>query len=120
MNKQAYEKMELVVKAADAAQAKNIVALEVAHLTPLADYYVIMHANNERQLNALLRAVTEDAEEAGYNVELEGKGGNRWLLLDMGDVIVHIFDYEAREEYDLESLWSDAKSVDLSNWLIEK
>ncbi|HAJ69778.1 MAG: ribosome silencing factor [Alkalibacterium sp.] len=110
--------LEQVVKAADSKQANDIVALDMKEVSLLADYFVILHANNERQLNAIARNILDEADEHGNEIKrIEGKDEGKWILIDLGDVIIHLFNEEEREFYKLERLWSDAGHVDISNWL---
>jgi len=78
----------------------------------LADYFLVCTARNRRQLKAVADAVAKDAPRvATRGRHVEGAAGGRWVLLDLGDVVVHVFDPEARAYYDLESLWADAPRV---------
>lgn len=112
------QKVEIIVKAADDRLGKNIVALDVQGLTPLADYFVIISSNNERQLEAVVESIVESAREAGIEIkDTEGRRGGRWILIDMYDVIVHVFHHLERNHYNLENIWQDAPFVELSDWI---
>lgn len=114
------ELLEVVVKAADNKRAEDVVALDVQQVSLLADYFVIMEAGSQRQVKAIAENIEEQVEQAGFEVrEIEGKNSSNWILLDLGDVIVHVFQKESREFYNLEKLWSDAPQVDLSAWVAE-
>ena len=111
----------LLAKALDSRKGINIKVLETGHLTTLADYFVLCSATSSTQIRALSdaceKAMKEQAGEDPHHVE--GHRGGTWVLLDFSAVVVHIFNEEAREYYDLERLWSDARSVDISDILIE-
>ncbi|GBG95627.1 ribosome silencing factor RsfS [Ligilactobacillus salitolerans] len=114
------ELLEVVVKAADNKRAEDVTALDVQQVSLLADYFVIMEAGSQRQVKAIAENIQEAAENAGYDVrDIEGKDASNWVLLDLGDVIVHVFQKETREFYNLEKLWSDAPTVDIANWVEE-
>jgi ribosome-associated protein len=102
---------------AEAAQDKNaedVVALEVGDLTSFADAFVIATAASDRQARAVADAVVERARSAGEAVlGVEGYEDGRWILIDAGDVIVHVFVRDAREHYDLDRLWADAPRITL-------
>lgn len=116
MNSQ--ELLELVVRAADSKRAEDIVALDVQNISLLADYFVIMQAGSERQVKAVTEAIVEKVHEANEDIKsVEGKYGANWILLDLGDVIVHVFKEETRQFYNLEKLWSDAPLVDIEEWV---
>lgn len=118
MTEKIREHLGKIVQAADGRMAKDIVALKVDQVTPLADYFVIMNANNQRQLDAIVDAVVDAAKEAGMEIkDVEGKRSGRWILIDLIDIIVHIFHYEDRSHYNLENIWQDAPLVDLSEWI---
>ena len=111
----------LLAKALDSRKGINIKVLETGHLTTLADYFVLCSATSSTQIRALSdaceKAMKEQAGEAPHPVE--GHRGGTWVLLDFSAVVVHIFNEEAREFYDLERLWSDATPVDISDILVE-
>lgn len=112
------ELLETVVKAADSKRAEEIVALDVANVSLLADYFVIMQANSERQVKAIADEIEEKVAAAGVQVrDIEGKNVANWVLLDFGDVVVHVFRTETRQFYNLEKLWAEAPLVDVSDWV---
>ena len=87
-------------------------ALDVREISLLADYFVICSGNSERQ-------VIDKEEENQVSVRrVEGKDGGKWVLIDLGDVIVHVFSVSERAFYNLEKLWSDAPLVDLNEWVV--
>ncbi|KRK71872.1 ribosome silencing factor [Lacticaseibacillus nasuensis] len=112
------ELLELIVRAGDDKRASDIVALDMAGVSLLADYFVIMSGSSERQVQAIVKAIDDKAAEAHAKApRIEGKKGSKWLLMDFGDVVVHVFVPEEREFYNLEKLWSDAPLVDVSDWV---
>lgn len=112
------ELLETVVKAADSKRAEEIVALDVANVSLLADYFVIMQANSERQVKAIADEIEEKVAAAGVQVrDIEGRNAANWVLLDFGDVVVHVFRTETRQFYNLEKLWAEAPLVDVSDWV---
>jgi len=109
-----FEKVKIAVRALDKKKASDITCLDVSGLTILADYFVICSASSTTQLNALAEGVDEEFVKMGITTPThEGRGGAEWLLLDCGDVIVHIFYKEMREFYGLDKLWDDAKKLDI-------
>lgn len=112
------ELLKTVVEAADNKRAEDIIALDVQNISLLADYFVIMQADSDRQVKAIAENVEEQAEEKGYDVlDVEGKSGANWVLIDLGDVVAHVFKAETRKFYNLEKLWADADDVDVSAWI---
>ncbi|MCC8098219.1 MAG: ribosome silencing factor [Eubacterium sp.] len=112
------EKILEGVKAAVAAlndkQTIDVVVLKIRDLSPIADYFIIASAKNPNQL----KAMTDSVEEAIYKVGIhkigtEGVGNKNWILLDFNDIVVHLFDKESREFYDLERIWADAERVEV-------
>ena len=102
------------VRALDAKKGQNIKLLETGALTTLADYFVICSATSTTQIKALADECEKALKEQGEPPHhVEGHRGGTWVLLDFSAVVVHIFNEEAREFYDLERLWSDAAPVDL-------
>ena len=101
-----------VAEAALGKKAERLVALDVSALTSIADVFVIATGTSDRHARAIADAVVEEASRRGRQVlGVEGYEDARWLLIDLGDVIVHVFLPEVREAYDLERLWSDAPSL---------
>ena len=110
----------LLAMALDSMKGLDIKVLETGHLTTLADYFVLCSATSTTQIKALADACEKEMKEAGEPPHhVEGHRGGTWILLDFSAVVVHIFNEEAREFYDLERLWSDAVPVDLSGILTE-
>jgi ribosome-associated protein len=111
------EARERALRLAEAARGRNaeeLVALEVGELTSFADVFVLATAASDRQARAIADAVTEAARDAGAPLlGIEGYEDGRWILIDAGDVIVHVFVREAREHYDLDRLWGDAPRLAL-------
>lgn len=106
--------MKQVVAAADDKKANDIVALNLQHISLVADYFVICHGNSDTQVQSIATEIKKRAEEAGARVRLEGMDTARWVLIDMGDVVAHVFHRDEREYYSLERLWSDAKAVEFA------
>jgi ribosome-associated protein len=110
----AREHARRLAEAALDRNAENVVALAVGELTSFADAFVIATAGSDRQARAVADAVVEAAKSAGAAVlGIEGYEDGRWILIDAGDVVVHVFVREAREHYDLDRLWADAKRIAL-------
>ena len=114
------EKMTELVKILDAKKARDIVVVEVEQSTIIASYFVIATGGSLTQLGALSDE-TQDvmAQKGEPAVKVEGKGGGGWILIDFGGVILHLFTAQMREFYDLERLWSDSPTVDISALLTE-
>ncbi len=93
-------------------KASDVILLDIRDVTTIADYFVICSGNNRRQIQAIADAIDDQLKEQGARVlHREGTADAGWILLDFGDVIVHIFGPKEREYYRLESLWSEAKTV---------
>jgi ribosome-associated protein len=101
-----------IVDAAEDKKAADIVLLDVTALTSMADYFVVCSGGSERQLGAIADGVTEKLRDEGVRpIGREGGAGSHWTLLDYGSVIVHVFAPPERDYYQLERLWSKAKTV---------
>ncbi len=114
--------LELVKIAVDALEDKKgeqISILDIREISTLADYFVIVNGKNKNQIQAMSDDVEEKLGRAGFIVKhKEGFDSADWVLMDYGDVVIHIFDRENREFYQLEKIWGDARSIDKSE--IEK
>lgn len=107
---------EAAVKALNAKQAKDITLLRTADVTVLADYFIICTATSSTHVKTLTDEVDRVLSELGEPpLRREGYRGGGWILLDFGCLIVHIFQKEMREFYNLEHLWNDAEEVPLSS-----
>ena len=113
------KKLEIAVKALDSKKAINIEVKKVDAVTVLADYFVIANGTSNTHVRALADEVEFKLKEAGFEPRgIEGVSAD-WILLDYGDVIIHVFLPDAREHYNLEKLWLDAETVDIGS-IIEK
>lgn len=102
------------VSAADDKKAENIIVLNMKGISLIADYFVICHGNSDKQVQAIAREIKEKVYEKGYDIKrLEGFDEARWVLVDLGDVVVHVFHREERSYYNLERLWGDAPIEDV-------
>jgi ribosome-associated protein len=108
----AQRKLELICEACDETKAQNVLALDVRRLTPIADYFVICSGTSVTHIQSIAENVQDKLRMEG-KVRAKPQGGAEsfWIILDYGDVILHIFDEPTREFYDLERLWSDAPKV---------
>lgn len=112
------ELLQLTVEAADDKRADDIVVLDVAEVSLMADYFVILSADSKRQVQAIADNIVDFVRKAGSDVKsVEGRTAGEWVLIDAGDVIVHVFQKDARAHYNLEKLWSDAPIVDVAQWV---
>lgn len=104
----ALELLATAAVAADAKQGSDLVALDVSGPLPLADVFLLVSARNERQVLAIADEIEERLAEIGTKaLRREGRGEARWVLLDFGDLVVHVFHEEERTYYALERLWRD-------------
>lgn len=109
-----YDLLKIAVKAADDKRAEDIVALNMKGISLIADYFIICHGNSDRQVQAIAREIKEKAEENHFEIRrIEGFDEAKWVLIDMGDVVAHIFLREERSYYNLERLWGDAPFEDI-------
>ena len=108
------EKALHCAKAALDKKAENVKLLDLTELSGFTDYFVICGGMSDRQVHAIADGVQAALEDAGYElVSVEGYAEGRWVLMDFGDVVVHVFLDALREYYDLESLWADAPRIRL-------
>ncbi|MFK9091386.1 ribosome silencing factor [Bacillus salipaludis] len=112
------ELLKIAVKAADDKRAEDILALNMKGISLIADYFIICHGNSDKQVQAIAREMKEKAQENGYDVKrIEGFDEARWVLIDLGDVVAHVFHREERSYYNLERLWGDAPLEDIRSEL---
>ena len=107
------EMMKLAYQALDDKKGVNITVINISEVTVIADYFLIAHGENVNQVQAMADAVQEALEKNGYPCRQgEGYMSGNWILLDFGEIVVHIFSREERRFYDLERIWRDGKIVD--------
>jgi ribosome-associated protein len=110
--------MERAIGVAEAAldrKAIDLVALDVSQLTSYADTFVLATGTSDRHTRSIVDAIREAGSQRGETpLGVEGYDEGRWVLIDLGDIIVHVFQEEVRKNYDLERLWSDAAELELS------
>ena len=115
-----YETAIAAVKAIDGKKGLNIQVIRISDISVLADYMVIATGNSSTHVKALADEVEYRLDGAGVSVShIEGYRSNSWILLDYVDVIVHVFSEEAREFYDLDRLWQDGESIDISEFVTD-
>lgn len=106
------ELLTLAAQACDEKRANDIVVLDMAEVSLIADYFLICEGSNERQVQAIARELKNQAEEHGIEVKrMEGFEQARWVLVDLNDIVCHIFHKDERHYYNLERLWGDADTV---------
>lgn len=107
------EMAKITIDALEDKKAEDIRVIDISQVSVLADYFIIASGSNKSQIQALSDAVEEKLGRSGYPMkQIEGYDNANWVLLDFGDIIVHIFDRENRLFYDLERIWCDGKNID--------
>ena len=107
---------KLAYQALDEKMGEDIKVIDISGISVLADYFIIANGNNDSQVRALVENVEETLSKEGFEPkQREGYGLGSWVLLDFGNIIVHIFDIENRLFYDLERIWRDGKYIDVES-----
>ncbi len=109
----ALDRAALCARIGEENKAKNVLVLDMRGITPLYDFFVLLTGSSRRQIHTIAEEI--DAVMRGMGDErlsIQGYQASRWVVQDYGDVVVHVFDAEAREYYNLEDLWADAPRVD--------
>ena len=116
MNEKSLTMAKLAIEALEDKKAEDIKVIDISEVSVLADYFIIAGGSNRSQIQALCDNVDEKLGRAGFPAkQTEGYDTANWILLDFGDVIVHIFDKENRLLYDLERIWRDGKQIDIES-----
>ena len=97
------ELLNIAVEAAENKKAEDIISLNMNEISDMTDYFVVCHGNNERQVQSIARSVKEVAHK-----RMEGYQEARWILIDLANVVVHVFHKDERSYYNLEKLYQDA------------
>ena len=107
----------LAIEALEDKKAEDIKIIDISELSVIADYFIIAGGSNRSQIQALSDNVEEKLGRAGHpKKQVEGYDTANWILMDFGDVIVHVFDKENRLLYDLERIWRDGRQMDVSEF----
>ena len=115
--KKVKEMAALAIEALEDKKAEDIRVIDISQVSVIADYFIIANGTNKSQIQTLSDAVQEKLGRAGYLLkQKEGFRNANWVLLDFGDIIVHVFDKENRLFYDLERIWRDGKTVDAESF----
>jgi len=102
--------IRVATQAAKNKKASDIIALDISNISIMADYFIICCGNSTTQVKSIADEIKHKMSQAGFLLDhIEGYRGERWILLDYGDVVVHVFHVQEREFYGLERLWRDAK-----------
>jgi ribosome-associated protein len=106
--------LQTAYNAAEDKKAEDIVVLNMAGISLLADYFIICSGNSDRQVQAIAKELIDKANEAGTPVKsVEGFDAARWILIDLGDVVAHVFHKDERAYYNLERLWREAPTMEI-------
>ncbi|MDD3746065.1 MAG: ribosome silencing factor [Anaerostipes sp.] len=109
---QSLKMVKLVYDALDKKLAEDIQIIDIRKVSVIADYFIIATGKNKNHVQTLIDDSQEALETAGFKMrEMEGYRNGSWILMDFGDIVVHIFDEESRNFYDLERIWKDGKIV---------
>ena len=108
-----WEMVKLAKTALEDKKAGDIKVIDISGVSVLADYFIIADGSNVNQVQAMVDNVDEVLGRAGYECkQMEGYGTGGWILMDYGDIIVHVFDKESRLFYDIERIWRDGKIME--------
>lgn len=115
------EMTKIALKALDDKMAMDVKVIDINQVSVLADYFIIASGSNQNQVQAMVDNVDEMMTKAGYEPkQIEGTKNSSWILMDYGDLIIHVFDEENRLFYDLERIWRDGKVIDMKDFLKEE
>lgn len=106
--------VEQIVRAAKDKKAKDVVILSLQEISPIADYFVIMTGGSKRQVQAITDNIEDELKGKGIlPFRKEGFQEGKWVLVDFGSVVTHVFQEEERDFYSLERLWGDAEVIEM-------
>jgi ribosome-associated protein len=116
VSEKAKEMARLAIKALDDTKAQDIRLIDISEVSVMADLFIIANGTNRNQVQALGDRADEALGRAGYEPKaVEGYDAANWILMDYGDIIIHVFDTDSRKFYDLERIWRDGKQLEISD-----
>ena len=119
--KNAKEMVKTAVAALQDKKGEDIRVIDISGVTVIADYFIIASGNSSTQTRTLAEEVEYQMSQAGVEPNRkEGYNGSNWVILDYGDIVVHIFYKETRDYYQLERLWADGEKIDIEEYVIEE
>lgn len=109
----ALKTIDIIKNSLSEKKIEDIKVLDISEVSIMADYFIIASGSNRNQIQAAVDNVIEKVHEIGVNPkQIEGYDTANWVLIDLGDIIVHVFDHENRLFYDLERIWCDGKTIE--------
>ena len=109
---QSKEMARIAWNALNDKKGEDIKIIDITGISVLADYFIIANGTSDSQVNALVDNAEEELHKAGFSLkQREGQASGSWVLMDFGDIIVHVFDRENRLFYDLERIWKDGRTI---------
>ena len=95
-------------------KGEDIKVIDISKVSPISDFFVLASGSNRSQVQAMADSVVEKMHKAGFSLkQIEGYDSGNWILMDFVDIVVHVFDRESRNFYDLERIWKDGKLIEL-------
>lgn len=106
--------IKIAVEGLEDKKGEDIKIIDISEVSPISDYFILASGSNRSQIQAMADSVEEKMRKAGFHLkQVEGYDSANWILMDFVDIVVHIFDRESRNFYDLERIWKDGKLIDL-------
>jgi ribosome-associated protein len=110
------EQAVLCARVGEENKAKDVLILDMRGITPLYDFFVLLTGSSRRQIHTIAEEIDAALRSQGERrLSIQGYQSGRWVVQDYGDIVVHVFDPQAREYYALEELWADAPRLDWQN-----
>lgn len=110
--------LKAIISAIEDKKGEDIKVIDISNVSVIADYFVIANGNNINQNQIIADEIEERMHKEGFSLkQVEGYDSANWILMDFNDVIIHIFNKENRLFYDLERIWADGKTVDISEYI---
>ena len=109
------EEVKLALHCASEKKASHLIVIDLREIASFTEFFIVASGGNQRQVQAIADEINEQLKKdlSTRPIRIEGYSTGEWILLDYGDFIVHVFEKNAREFYDLERLWRDAKKVEI-------